>query len=714
MIDRTMTPSLGTSLRTLLGLGLLAATACANRPNETLEHDRSARPPSDAAPTTAATARGSAREESVPLHRSLHATTMSEVVLDARGEAALTLDTDGGVRLWPALRSDAAGAPWALPVQEPSGLSLARDGGEGFVVGFVDTAGGARVAHVVVEGSEARMVSLFEIPTTDPLLELHVLDGGARILALGLDHRVRLYDRTGAQVGGIDRAGFVPWQLRVSERPGEPPGLAVVLVGPPRVQRMVLSGDSLELVGEPRGVALDQGPNRNDLALSPDGTTVAALRRPRAKGTRFTIQLIDLATNGRRMLAGDVDGRIRPRLHFIDDQRALLESGTGQGFWVDLSQAAPWTSGTDKAAIDALVPVPLQAVALPASSQAERMHATVVGGVRAVPTPHALVVDALDEAGHLELGAAPLLPIATALDATGTRAAWSLGRTILLDETDGGGLLRELPALESPAVELAFVGDGALLALSADGRASLLGSADGQTIASARVPLGWGLAASSFRREGAGAGSLAVLTQRPQDPLQVLDVSGTGFGEGRQVSRSERVAWSELGVRARDIGGVLATLRFDEVPAGEIDALSLDRDGRAWVATEGPHPVLYRVQDGEATATPLRQGKVRRLVPDPTGQRLAVVHVIQSATGFEVVPTPDRFAVTVLDAATGERVWTRPATDFRDLDWSGDGTRLAVADDEGGAVLDTTTGDIVYARQHAGLQVRAIAAPDAR
>jgi dipeptidyl aminopeptidase/acylaminoacyl peptidase len=202
-----------------------------------------------------------------------------------------------------------------------------------------------------------------------------------------------------------------------------------------------------------------------------------------------------------------------------------------------------------------------------------------------------------------------------------------------------------------------------------------------------------------------------VLTTRPQDPLQVLDVSGTGFGEGRQVPRSERVAWSELGVRARDIDGVLETLRFDEVPAGEIDALSLGSDGRAWVATEGPQPVLYRVQDGEAKATPLRQGRVRRLVPDPTGQRLAVVHVIQSSTGFEVVPTADRFTVTVLDAATQERVWTRPATDFRDLDWSADGTRLAVADEEGGAVLDAATGEIVYARRHAGLQVKAVAEP---
>jgi hypothetical protein len=683
---------------TLLGLGLLAISACASRPTETDERSGSAQPPTETVAVPVAQADGTPTSEESLLTRSLHDVAMSEVVLDAHGEAALTIDTEGGVRLWTSLRATEAVAPLALPVQEPIWMSLARTQDGGFVVGFIDTAGGARVARVEVTGDQARMVSLFEIPITDPQLELHVLDGGQRVLALGLDHRVQLYDRSGELVGAVDQAGFVPWQLRVSEPPDRPAAIVAVLAGPPRVQSITLQGDQLELAGKARPVALDQGPNRNDLSLSPDGSTVAALRRPRAKGTRFTIELVDLATNKRRMLAGDLDGRMRPRLHWVGDERVLLESGTGQAFWFEVSAAVPWTSGVDREAIEALLPVASRAVALPHSLQSERMHATVVAGVRVVPSAHVLVIDPLDQAGHVELGAAPVRPSAVALDGTGTRVAWSTGTGILLDETDGGGMVRELPALAATVVDLAFVGDGELLALGADGGASLLRCGDGQTIATTRMPVSWGLAASSFRRDGAGKGSLAVLSTRPQEPLQVIDVSGTGFGEGRQLPQADRVAWSELGVRTRDIGGVLGQLGFDAVPAAKIDAVALARDGRAWLATEGPQPVLYRVQEGTATATPLRQGRVRRLVLDPTGERLAVVHAAS-----------ERFAVSVLDADTNERVWTRPAIGFQDLDWSADGARLAVGDEGGGVVLDASTGEPVYARRHAGLRATEVA-----
>lgn len=596
-------------------------------------------------------------------------------------------------------------------------MSLARADDGGFVVGFTDTAGGARVARVEVEGARARLVTLFEIPITDPLFELHVLDGGQRILALGLDHRVRLYDRTGELVGAVDEAGFVPWQLRVSETPGQAPSIVAVLAGPTRVQPIALDGDALALHGAPRTVALDQGPNRNDLTLSPDGRTVVALRRPRFKGKRFTIELVDLETDERRVLAGEVDGRIRPRLHVVDGQRALLESGTGRGFWVELAAAVPWTAGTGRKDTQALPLVELQEVALPASSQPQRLHATVMAGVRAVPTGQALVVDALDEAGHLELGAASVWPRAVALDATGTRVAWSTSEGILIDETDGGGILRELPGSSPGAgagatasiVELAFVGDDELLALSADGGASLVRCHDGQTIARTRLPVSWGLAASSFRREGASAGSLALLSLRPQEPLQVIDVSDTGFGERRERSRADRVQWSELGVSRHDIGGVLKDLRFTAASASQVDALSLAEDGHAWLTTEGPQPLLYRLapgaDDGAAAPTPLRQGRVRRLVLDPTGSRLAVVQITHAATGLGDFAAAERSAVTVLDAQTHERLWTRAAVGFEDLDWSADGARLAVGDREGGAVIEAATGELVHARRHRGLQV---------
>lgn len=703
-----MTPTIPRRIAVLLGSSLLVA-ACASRSTEGVEAAGVATPPSAAALAPAMAAPAAA--PSVSLIRSLHDANMSEVVLEARGEAALTLDTEGGVRLWTALGAGQADVPLALPIQEPSWMSLAQTEEGGFVVGFIDTAGGTRVARVELDGARARMVVAFELPTTDPLLELHVLDGGQRILALGLDHRVRLYDGAGELVGVIDEAGFVPWQLRVSERPGQSPAVVAVLAGPTRVQPLVLEGDRLALGGEPRRVALDQGPNRNDLTLSPDGRAVVALRRPRSKGRRFTIEVVDLETDERRVLVGEVDGSLRPRMHVVDEQRVLLESGTGRGFWVELSAAVPWTEGTGRKQTEALPLTAVREVGLPGSAEHERKHTTVVAGVRAVPTAHALVVDVLDEAGHLELAAAPVRPRAVALDATGTRAAWSTAGAILLDETDGGGKLRELSPEgigSAQVVELAFVGEDELLAVASDGRASLLRCADGQTIAHTRVPVSWGMAASSFRRDAAGEGTLAVLSTRPQEPLQVVDVRATGFGEGRSEPRSQRVRWSELGVRHQDIGELLTALRFDAAAPRQVDALSLDRDGHAWLATEGPQPRLYRLAHEQTAPTQLRQGEVRRLVPDPTGSRLAVVQLTHRSTGIEGLDAHPRFAVSVLDAHTSERLWTRAALGFEDLDWSADGMRVAVGDIEGGAVIDAATGELVYARRHQELRVEQV------
>ncbi len=695
----------------LLGLGLLTATACASGPAETVVGSGAAQPPSESAITPAATL-APALERGAALARSPHDAEMSEVVLDARGGAALTLDVEGGVRLWTGLQAGEADAPLSLPVQEPSWMSLARAEDGGFVVAFIDTTGGGRVARVEVEGSRARMISAFEIPITDPLFELHVLDGGQRILALGLDHRVRLYDRSGTLVGAVDQPGFVPWQLRVSETPGQAPAIVAVLAGPTRVQPIAVDGDQLVLRGEPRTVALDQGPNRNDLTLSPSGRTAVALRRPRSKGKRFTIELVDLESDERRVLAGEVDGSLRPRMHVVDDERVLLESGTGQGFWVELSAAVPWTEGTGRKQTEALPLSSVRKVALPASAPEERKHTTVIAGVRAVPTPHALVIDALDESGHLELAAAPVQPRAVALDATGTRVAWSSSNAILLDETDGGGALRELlgPGTESGAavVELAFVGDDQLLAVASDGSASLLSCSDGQTIASTRVSMRGDVSATSFRRDAASGGSLALRGWGRQDPLAVVAVDATGFGESRSELAAQRVKWSALGVGGRDLGGVLDELRVDAAIASEVDALVLDPAGHGWLATRGPQPFLYRLADGTSAPTLLRQGAVQRLVSDPTGHRLAVVQLTHRSTGVEGLAAANRFAVSVLDAATRERVWTRAAIGFQDLEWSADGTRVAVGDREGGVVIDSGTGELVHARRHRALEVTAV------
>ncbi|MCH9684501.1 MAG: hypothetical protein K0V04_23905, partial [Deltaproteobacteria bacterium] len=151
----SMTPfrHLHRSLGAVLSLGLLATTACATVTADPVEDSATATPAS--VPTVA---RPAPVQEQGPvpaiiaLSRSLHEADMTEVVLDGQARSALTLDMLGGVRLWPDLQASQPAAPLALPVQEPVWMSLAQSADGGFVVGFIDTAGGARVARVQFDG----------------------------------------------------------------------------------------------------------------------------------------------------------------------------------------------------------------------------------------------------------------------------------------------------------------------------------------------------------------------------------------------------------------------------------------------------------------------------------------------------------------------------------------------------------------------------------
>ena len=82
----------------------------------------------------------------------------------------------------------------------------------------------------------------------------------------------------------IDRAGFVPWQLRVVDGP-KAVHVAAILAGPTRVQPLRLAGDQIMIAGEPRTVELDRGPNLNDLQLTPEGQAIV-VERPLVRGER--------------------------------------------------------------------------------------------------------------------------------------------------------------------------------------------------------------------------------------------------------------------------------------------------------------------------------------------------------------------------------------------------------------------------------------------
>ncbi|MEM9458751.1 MAG: hypothetical protein AAGF11_31530 [Myxococcota bacterium] len=687
----------------LLGLSLLDLGGCANQPGPALEPRAVAVSPGEmiTVPTPAVAER---TEPVLRLDRQLHVAPMREVVLDPRAEAALTLDIDGGVRLWTQLRSADARAPLFMPAHEPGWMSLARSEG-GLVAGFVDTAGGARVVEVEIDGAGAQMSTLFEIPTTDPLFELHVLDGGARILVLGIDHRVRLYDREGTEISVLEPAGFVPWQLRVQQPMGEPPAIVAVLAGPTRVQRITLDGDRLALVGEPRTVEIDQGPNRNDLSLSPDGRTVVAMRRPKARSTRLTFELVDLPTDARRLVAAQVDSRDRPRVLLVDGERALLESGTGRGFWLDLSAAVPWTVGTSREQTEDLPATAMPEIGLAGSTTARRMHVTMVGGVRALTAAHELIVDPIHEDRHTRLGAKPLRPGAVALDPSGTRVAWSAGDSIVIDDGVAADTLHTVPCPVAQPVELAFVGEDRLLVLGHDGRAKIIEDAQGQVVSSTRLPVGWGLAEAGFLRgEHFDEGTLALMTHRPKDPIHVVDVVGGDFAEPRDVPRWQRTQWPSMGIRARDARGVLDALGFDALAPESVGALVEDHGGHYLVADSTSLPTLHWISDEGARAFALRGGLVRQLLPAPKGTKVAVFQRIDRSERLSGVTGGTPAVVSVYDVETEQRLWSRSIEGVADLEWDHAGERLAVAAHDGGYVLEASTGAQVLVRRHRGLQ----------
>jgi hypothetical protein len=162
----------------LLILGCVALSACDARTNA-----ETRAPAVEAAPDPVTSTVAPVVLELDALARAWHQAAIGEIVIEPRGTAALTLDADGQVRLWPELVGAPERAPIAVLAHEPSSMSLARATDGAFVATFVDTAGAGRVVRIELDGARAGQAELFEVPASDPLFELHALDGGERFVA---------------------------------------------------------------------------------------------------------------------------------------------------------------------------------------------------------------------------------------------------------------------------------------------------------------------------------------------------------------------------------------------------------------------------------------------------------------------------------------------------------------------------------------------------
>ncbi len=633
---------------------LLLASGCANTRAESTTSAPSAlpSPEDDVARSIAHASPASRSRASVALEASAHPTSMQEVALAPDGASALTLDDAGGVRLWTRFEADAV--PWALPVEEPLWMSLAPTQ-SGFLAAFIDTAGATHVARIELGDEGARWVTGFDLPPSDPMFEIHVLPGGARILGLGVDHRVRLWDADGEVLAQLDEPGVIPWQLRVGHDAQGKSHAAVVQFAPVRIQRLEITDEALTLVGEPQTLAIDQSPNRNDIGMSAEGRYATAMQKPNPKHGRFEIEVVDLFTGTRRMLVADSDTRFRPRVHALADE-VIAETGSGRALRLPLDAAVPWQPGADRST---LTPVAGQTISYDGSNEFSLMHATVRGGAHAIAWGDALKVSSVDGQSRAVVQHDAFAPLAVGMSPDGTTVAWGTSAQIVLESVDGTGAVRRLAAMDGTPRLLAFADDEHLVTMNDKGLVQLREIETDTVLDTASLPVVWGIEGTGWR-PGDGGGHVLLASSRPSEPLQVLKVEAGKLGTPRAIAASERTAWPEGGKpRGWESADWLAGLGH------EMDTLHL-----------GPVEVIGTK-------------------PTPDAQRSVVVQKHRSDWSSTEVH------LSLIDTQRNARVWVRKASGLHDTSWSHDRRRFAYADRNGGHVCDGATGESVLDRRWA-------------
>ncbi len=622
---------------------------------------------------------------SYPLRRVRHRADLVDVYADPAGVFVASVDDQGSARLW-RVGDEADTTPLELPVQDPAWLSLGAVDDTTALVAAIDTTGGAVVWRVGLGPDALAAEVAFEIPPTDPLFEIHVLDGGQRILALGIDHRIRLYDAKGKVVGGLAEPGFIPWQLRVRHSPGRAPELAAVLAHPVRIEALSRSGDELSRNGTAHRVVLDQSPNRNDLALTPDGRTAVSLKRPRSRGRTWAVELIDLETGSRRILAGKNRGRLRPRMHVLDDDRLMLEDGEARGTFYSLADARSLEMLISDLDLEALeVATQTGRRSLEHSVFDSRMRSVVVGRTRIGVGGSHLVIDDLDDESHTRLDAAPLATSAVALSPDSSSLARISGNDVVIQRVEEGAPTSVLGSFED-ATHLHWPSPKRLVVITKHGRVRLLDTADGSEVATRTVEQAWGVESTQLLA-GSSAGEATVVLHpvKKGAPARAVRIGEATLEAVQPPSgdpaflpaRSEPASrWLEELGHTTDAAGDLRWLRSGGSPQ---IGITKGQTPRVWIAGDRAAPRSLR----------LHPGKVARARLSADGRWLAVLNV-----GFGWSPAPGKTSVTVIDVESAHRVFARSVAPGASFAFSADSHGIVIGDETGTAVFDAATGDL--------------------
>jgi hypothetical protein len=673
-----------------------------------LEHGSDLEATREATPTVTA-------EAAVPLVRGLgHEQRIVEVWLDAGASAAVSIDAAGSVRLWPRLPTQTEEleqlAPIEVPIREPRALSFARGRADDtFVLAALDTSQSARVIEIEIDASgQAGVRERFTIPPSDPLLELHVLEHGERLLGLGVDHRLRLYDGQGKQLSELREYGVAPWQLRLAGPP-EAREIAMLLVQPTRLQRLSLADDRITKLGEPHAITLDRGPSLNDLALLPSGRTAAVLRRIEPRSGLWAIELHDLDTGGIRMLWGGTKYGGRPRMHVVDDDKVLLEGKRGDGYWVDLRAAVAMPAPYELPETGKLLPrenyATTTSIMLPRSSDARQV--SVSGSMRIGPLDFELLVDPLDADHHHRLGHESFNTMRAVLDPSGTQLAMAITRRSIVITSLSDLSEQETTCGFESMYYFAF-SDADHLVVLGDERATICAWRTGELVAELDLP---SYVHGVVHIEGPGSGRIGIRETNDEDGFEATapDVrrqaafSANAFGSLKTLTGRELARWPEIDSK-RETHAI--DRAFNIYSSGRVEYEEFQFDTRHF-DIHPPSGERRRIVIGEEPV------ELVDIEPSPDGRFVALVHSpeLEEEWRYAWMPidlTEDHpYTLTLLDLEREipEPRWSAALDHWRvDLSWSDDSSRLAM-DDRGHVRVISPDGEVLFDRRDRNFHV---------
>lgn len=145
----------------------------------------------------AVTAKPAAVPAPIPLATGMHGSSIELVAVTSAGDVAVSADTAGAIRLWPAL--DGTREPVVVTGQLPRALAVVRDG-DGFVIANHDVARGLELVRLDARGA---VRSRARIAAEPPIESVALTSVGA--LVLRADQAIELYESS-----GVLRARLVP------------------------------------------------------------------------------------------------------------------------------------------------------------------------------------------------------------------------------------------------------------------------------------------------------------------------------------------------------------------------------------------------------------------------------------------------------------------------------------------------------------------------